>query len=206
MLTMVLPRELKLEVELIHHLTGDPVQVTAPQTCAIHLEEIPSQPGKEKMSRVTPCPPKGGRTLIGGLGPGQYSLTPRVTGFLMLPTQDTPPGTPAGALMVQLGEGSPDPLPVSIRLLPAGGLAGTVLDHRDQPVPRALITVSTQGEDRDLPPVTTRSNSRGLFKLEGLMEGIAAIRVEKEGFQPTHQREPVTAGTVYDDILIYLSP
>ncbi|MDX1502481.1 MAG: carboxypeptidase regulatory-like domain-containing protein, partial [Thermoanaerobaculia bacterium] len=137
-----------------------------------------------------------GRFRIGGLEPGSYVVT--AIG-----------GASGGLLFREELELQTDrELEISV----AGvQIAGRVLDATTyEPLPGVEISISSAEADPGSPPALYRggawSDSRGLFRLADLAEGLFRLRATKEGFAPAEVVLTLTAGLDHEDVELRLEP
>ncbi len=76
---------------------------------------------------------------------------------------------------------------------PAAVVSGVVLDQTGAVVQRARVTVEQEGSGEK---VSTTTDSRGQFHAEGLGPGLHQVKVEAQGFAPSHQAVTLDASGV----------
>lgn len=136
-----------------------------------------------------------GRVSFNGLFPGKQFLSATRIGYLLVGLQRPRPDQravyPQGGIYVSI---APDtPTPITIYMLSAPVVLGTILDGSGQPVERAMVTFFRVGRDKNGNRTFERTaggsitDDRGKFREEQRQPGEYILRVEKS---PTSGRSP----------------
>lgn len=124
-----------------------------------------------------------GRYRVTGLPPGKYVITPMAPAFVLLDTNNFPPGKP---LTLSAGDSVED---TDFRVLRGGVITGRVTDADGNPVvmePVQLTPIDSTQEQRRNPFFAAdqrdlSTDDRGIYRLYGVQPGLYRVSVGNDG-------------------------